>query len=502
MNYSEKKSLIISFALFFLVIIISFLNYISISQTSYSEMVSIGLYGLAFVGMFVIAIHSNVAICEVKNEMTRLKRMQDFDTLTGCPNGIKFSRDCQQTLKENQGHPYAMIIFDINKFKAINDLFGHQVGNEILTAIAHILKKHVRDDELFSRMATDNFSILMKYEGYRDFTLRIESLIHEINGYSNRFVVSISLGIYLIGDDDQELEVNTLSDRANMAKCSIKNNSQVSYAFYDEAMRQVMIVENGIENRMEAALKNDEFEVYLQPKYLFADEKIIGAEALVRWNDPVNGMLPPNDFIPLFERNGFVKKIDTYMFEEVCKLLDKWKTEMNQLTDMSISVNFSRLHLDNLLLPEELIEITSRYKIDPKMIEIELTEGTIFDNDVQMVDIMNHLKTFGFNISIDDFGRAYSSLNTLKNLPADILKLDKAFFTESADNLRGKKIITSMLNMAKDLDLITVAEGVETKEQVDFLKGLGCDIAQGFYYAKPMNVIDFEDFVNKKLKSA
>lgn len=502
MNYSEKKSLTISFALFFLVVLISFLNYLSISRTSYSDMISIGFYGLAFTGMFVITILSNTAVREVKNEINEIKKMQDFDALTGSPNGIKFSRDCDQTLKENRDHRYAISIFDINKFKAINDLFGRQVGNEILTAIAQILKKHIRDDELFSRMATDNFSILMKYETYREFTLRIENLIHEINGYSNQFVVSISLGIYLIGDDDRELDVNALSDRANMAKCSIKDNSQVSYAFYDEAMRQLMIIENSIENRMELALKNNEFEVYLQPKYLFSDEKIIGAEALVRWNDPVNGMLPPNDFIPLFERNGFVKKIDTYMFEEVCKLLDKWKNEMNQLADIIISVNFSRLHLDNLLLPEELSEITSRYQIDPKMIEIELTEGTIFDNDAQMIDIMNHLKDFGFNISIDDFGRAYSSLNTLKNLPADILKLDKAFFTESSDNQRGKKIITSMLNMAKDLDLITVAEGVETKEQVDFLKGLGCDIAQGFYYAKPMNVIEFEEFVNKKLKSA
>lgn len=499
-KYNEKKFLILSFALFFLVLVTALLSHVSFSLPSQGETLRLLFYGLGFSGIFIISVISNVTVGDLKKEINKLKRLQDFDFLTGGPNWIKFKRDCEKLFTTNQTQHYAMIIFDIDKFKAINDLYGHLSGNEILTAIAQILEKHLEANELFCRIATDNFSILMKYDAYGEFSQRLEKLIREINGYSQKFIISISMGIYLIEEDDRD--IHTLSDRANMAKHSIKDNSQVSYAFYDESMRQMMIVENEIENRMEMALHNREFEVYLQPKYLFSDEHIIGAEALVRWNDPERGMLPPNDFIPLFEKNGFVKKIDTYMFEEVCKLLEKWKNEMDQLTKMVISVNFSRLHLENTLLPEELLAITNRYQIDPKMIEIELTEGTIFDNDVQMVAIMNHLKASGFHISIDDFGRAYSSLNTLKNLPADILKLDKAFFSESEDNVRGKKIITSMLNMAKDLDLITVAEGVETQEQVDFLKEMGCDIAQGFFYARPMNVIEFEDFVNKKLKSA
>lgn len=457
------------------------------------------LYGLAFMALFMISLNSNLTIGSLKKEIQRLKQLQDFDFLTGCPNWVKFKKDCEIIMDSNQPQDYAMVIFDIDKFKAINDLYGHQTGNEILTAIAKILDKYLNEEELFARMATDNFCILMKYEGYGEFSQRLENLIRKINGYSQKYIVSISMGVYFISDTG--LDINTLSDRANMAKRSIKDNSQISYAFYEESMRAALILENEIENSMERALASGEFEVYLQPKYLFSDEQIIGAEALVRWNDPERGMLPPNEFIPLFEKNGFVKKIDTYMFEEVCKLLAKWEKEMDQLTNMIISVNFSRLHLENMLLPEELLTITNRYQVDPKMIEIELTESTIFNNDVQMVEIMNHLKDFGFHISIDDFGRAYSSLNTLKNLPADILKLDKAFFSESTDNARGEKIITSMLNMAKDLDLITVAEGVETREQVDFLKEKGCDIAQGFFYAKPMNIPEFEAFVNKKLKS-
>lgn len=499
-KYNEKKYLVISSALFFLVMISALVNIVSFSLPSQAETLRVAFYGLAFTGIFMISLISNMTVGVLKKDIAKLKQLQDFDFLTGCPNWIKFKKDCEKLFATCQTEDYAMIIFDVDKFKAINDLYGHQAGNEILNGIAQILEKYLEEDELFSRIATDNFSILMKYQAYREFSQRVEKLIREINGYSQKFIISISMGIYLIREDDRD--IHTLSDRANMAKRSIKDNSQVSYAFYDESMRQMMIIENEIENRMEMALRNREFEVYLQPKYLFSDEHIIGAEALVRWNDPERGMLPPNDFIPLFEKNGFVKKIDIYMFEEVCKLLQKWEKEMDQLTKMIISVNFSRLHLENILLPEELLAITSRYQIDPKMIEIELTEGTIFDNDDQMVTIMNHLKVSGFHISIDDFGRAYSSLNTLKNLPADILKLDKAFFSESEDNVRGKKIITSMLNMAKDLDLITVAEGVETQEQVDFLKEKGCDIAQGFFYAKPMNVIEFEKLVKQKLKSA
>lgn len=503
MNYNEKRSFVISIALFFLVLIVYYVNYISIFQTSYNIKLNAIFYTFSFIGIlgiFGIAIFSNLEVGKAKEEIVNLRTMQDIDSLTGCSNWIKFRVDSEMILKSNQINSYAMVVFDIDKFKAINDLYGFEVGNEILTAIAHILEKTIQNDELFSRTSTDNFNILMKYDGYGEFSDRIEKLVKKINRYSDHFIVNISLGIYII--EDENLAINILSDRANMAKRSIKNNSQVSYAFYTASMRYVMIRENDIENRMEAALINEEFEVYLQPKYLFSDEKIIGAEALVRWNDPKHGMIQPDDFIPLFEKNGFVKRIDTYMFEEVCKLLDKWKKEMNQFTDMVISVNFSRLHLNNLLLPGELKEITNRYQIDPQMIEIELTEGTIFENNSMMVVIMNQLKDFGFHISIDDFGSAYSSLNNLKNLPADILKLDKAFFSESTDDKRGKKIIASMLNMAKDLDLVTVAEGVETREQVDFLKDLGCDIAQGFYYAKPMNIIDFEDFVIKKLKSA
>ncbi|KNZ43014.1 hypothetical protein AKG39_04245 [Acetobacterium bakii] len=454
---------------------------------------------IPFMGMVIVTVLCIIAIYHEKKASDNLRIILSTDHLTGASNWSQFQKDCEEYLKKGDQKNYAMVTFDIDKFKAINDLYSHEVGNEILTAIAKSLAAFIGEEETFSRTSTDNFNILLKCHSQDELIRRIEDLIEEIKNNAHVYAINISVGICLI--KDKTLDINILSDRANMARRSIKNNCEKEYTFYTDSMRHNMLKEKGMENRMTAALGNREFEMYLQPKYLFSDDKIIGAEALVRWNCPGIGIIPPSDFIPLFEKNGFVKQIDTYMFEEACKLLEKWKNESVDFLHLTISVNFSRLHLNNLFLSKELSEIAERYHIDPKLIEIELTENTIFDNENQMVTIMNDLKESGFQISIDDFGRAYSSLNTLKNLPADILKLDKEFFEgTSATNLRGKKIIMSILKMARDLDLVTVAEGVETLEQVDFLKEMGCDIAQGFYYARPMQVADFEAFITNKLQ--
>lgn len=495
MKFIEKKSLIfVALLCLFIISSFWFIDY-SLLATTNVDWINEELIQIAFISMLFITIICIISLGTEKKVSKRLRKVIFTDHLTGASNWLQFKIDCESYLTRNHQKEYAMVNFDIDKFKAINDLYSHRIGNEILKAIAETLEKFIGADETFSRTANDNFSILMIHSSQESLIQRIDDLIEEINKVTSKYIVNISFGIYLI--TDSSLGINVLSDRANMARRSIKNNSEKKINFYTESMRHTMIKEKGLENRMAAALNNNEFEMYLQPKYLFSNEKIIGAEALVRWNSPEEGIIAPNDFIPIFEKNGFVKKIDAYIFEEACKLLKKWQEGPTNFTQMTISVNFSRLHLNNLTLSDELIKIAKRYHIDPKLIEIELTESKIFDNTEQMVLIMNDLKESGFQISIDDFGRAYSSLNTLKDLPADILKLDKEFFDGSKNNHRGKKIIISILKMARDLDLITVAEGVETIEQVDFLKEMGCDIAQGFYYARPMQVNDFEAFVNR-----
>ena len=253
---------------------------------------------------------------------------------------------------------------------------------------------------------------------------------------------------------------------------------------------------------MERAFQENEFIVYYQPKFLFNSEKIIGAEALVRWNHKKKGLLAPSYFIPMFEKNGFIEKIDRLVFENVCQFLDKWnksqadKTEKQPLT---ISCNLSRVQLYNPDIAKTYKEIASKYEIAPSKIEIELTESFMMDNKERLLKAMNEIRNAGFSISVDDFGSGFSSLSLLKDIPATVIKLDKEFLN-SQDTKKEHIIINSVINMAKNLNMETVAEGVEDKKQSDLLKNMGCDIVQGYFYAKPMTESDFTEKLNSSLK--
>ncbi|WP_236879340.1 putative bifunctional diguanylate cyclase/phosphodiesterase [Clostridioides difficile] len=248
---------------------------------------------------------------------------------------------------------------------------------------------------------------------------------------------------------------------------------------------------------MNKALEKGEFIVYYQPKYSLGDvNEIEGAEALIRWNSPEFGFISPIDFIPLFEKNGFIVNIDMFVFEEVCKTLNKWINK--GYTPVPISVNMSRVHLyrDNFI--ENITDLISKYNISPEFIELELTESVVFDNLNILIDIMKKIKEIGFLISMDDFGSGYSSLNLLKDLSFDILKLDRGFLIETTDTKRGKIIISKIVEMAKAIDIKVICEGVETYEQVEFLKEIGCDKVQGYLFAKPMVLDEFEKHLNFK----
>jgi len=240
---------------------------------------------------------------------------------------------------------------------------------------------------------------------------------------------------------------------------------------------------------MNQALENGDFKVFLQPKYDFKTEKAVGAEALVRWQHPKKGMIKPDSFIPIFEKNGFVTKIDLFVFEEICKMQKAWAAEGRE--PMIISINQSRLHLRNPAYVATLKSIIERYDVNPGMIELELTESAFFCNMNIVFDVTRRLHKIGFRLSIDDFGSGYSSLNILKDIFIDVIKLDREFLKESSDATRGIKVIKSIIAMAIDLGIETVAEGVETREQVELLREMGCNLAQGFYYAKPMAIPQF-----------
>lgn len=247
--------------------------------------------------------------------------------------------------------------------------------------------------------------------------------------------------------------------------------------------------EKNIEDNMEHALENNEFIVYFQPKVELKTNKIAGAEALVRWQNSKKELIPPNEFIPIFEKNGFITKLDIYVFEEVCKTIRKWLNE--GINPIPVSVNLSRMHLQNPNFLKKYKEIQEKYEVPADLLEIELTETLVFENFEQLKKVIDDIHQMGFSCSIDDFGSGYSSLNLLKEIPVDILKLDRIFFSKKNDK-RGNSVIESIISLAKKLNMTTISEGVETISQVEFLRKADCDLVQGYVYSKPLAKDDFE----------
>lgn len=425
-----------------------------------------------------------------RNYRLKIIRLAYRDPLTGLRNFTKFKMDCERLMRSRENSLFSVFYLDIRNFKMVNDLFGYKAGDSVLQALANTLTTEAGSDSIVGRMSADKFVLLCPYES-RDWLLEFSTrLLTAANNCSpiteehNR--IEVYAGICCVEDCDAKADINALLDRANIAQRSVKYEPKEKYCFYSEVMRSKLLKEQEIELRMESALESGEFVVYIQPKYAASDGIMAGGEALVRWISPSGGMLPPNDFIPLFEKNRFIVRLDRYIFTQVCKLLRKWIDE--GLNPLPISVNVSRVLLykpDFLATYREIKEI---HQIPDGMLELEFTEGLLIEDLSVLQDLTQKLKAAGFLCSIDDFGAGYSSLNVLKDLPVDVLKLDGLFFREGGNPDRDHIVIKNIVNMAKELQIKTVSEGVERWDQVDFLRQIGCDLIQGYIYAKPMPV--------------
>jgi len=328
----------------------------------------------------------------------------------------------------------------------------------------------------------------MTYHDDADLIDRIKRIIQALEYEFTDFIPVLSFGIYRISNNNL-ISVRKMGDHADIARQTIKYSEQSSYAFFSETMLELLREEKQIENEMQAALETNEFAVFFQPKFTLTNApKLIGAEALVRWvkSDTV---IPPVKFIPLFEKNRFIVKLDYYVMDQVCKKLKLW-LHMG-IDNLLVSVNMSRVHLSDPNFPEKLYQICKNNEIPTSLIEIEITESAAYESLDSLVEIFKKLKNYGFHISIDDFGSGYSSLNMLKDLPVDVLKIDREFLTES-NNVRANEIIGYVIKMAQSLGMETICEGIETDDQVDLLRNLGCDMAQGFFFSKPMSSEQFE----------
>ncbi|HBG2459880.1 TPA: bifunctional diguanylate cyclase/phosphodiesterase, partial [Clostridioides difficile] len=427
-----------------------------------------------------------------------LRKIAYTDPLTGADSIDKFKINSNKLFAKNNPEEYALFYIDVDKFKYINDMFGYDMGNDTLIHISNTIASELKEDEIFARVSADHFVLLIKYKTDDDIKTRLNNIYNKVqilsNPKINYYKLILDCGIYKISKSDND--INTIMDRANTARKTIKGGHKNSFAFYDKEMHKKILKEKEIENSMVDALNNGEFIVYFQPKYSLSDYQIIGAEALVRWDNPQKGLIPPIEFIPVFERNGFIVNIDFYVFEEVCKKIREWMDEGQKV--VPISVNLSRMHFVNSNFIEKFKLIVDKYKIPTRLIELELTETAVLDNIEGLLDTMNNLKEKGFVISMDDFGTGYSSLNLLKELPVDILKLDRAFFTEKDESNNEKIVISNVIKMAKELKMKVISEGVETISQVEFLKQIGCDMVQGYLFSKPMPVKEFEKIAFKK----
>ena len=414
-----------------------------------------------------------------------------LDPVTGGDNWYRFRMNANKILSSKQftKKSYALINFDINRFKIINDAYGYQKGDEVLKDIYNVIKRWSHYGEPFTRYAADQFYILMSFSDQEDLTQRITDLDERIRQLRYTKAARIFYGVYYVTETTDS--VDRMGEFAQVAKNNIKGSSEGTISFFDDAARGRLLEEEEIEKSMNEALKNDEFQVYLQPKYMAKEEVISGAEALVRWQSS-NGMpFSPGDFIPLFEKNGFITELDYYMLRKVCQLIRGWLDK--GYNPLPISVNISRLHFANAHLAEIITDIVDSYEVPRNLIELELTESAFLQNKQMLIDTVVRLREYGFLVSMDDFGAGYSSLNSLKDLPLDTVKLDGELFRLTDEVERGLCVIRNTITMAKDLHMKVVAECIETREQVEFLCTVGCDVIQGYYFAKPMPAGEFEE---------
>lgn len=421
-------------------------------------------------------------------------RFLEYDFLTGIYGQQKFYQVTRELLDQRAGANFAFIHFDIDRFRIINTLYGSKEGDRLIHFVAGAIRKVMTayGRGTYGRLGGDVFGMCVPYEDGAAIYHILEGIRAEIRKHSVHYYLETCAGIYLV--DDPDMEVAAMHDNAEIAAAQCKGQYMVHDVLYTEEIGQKVLREQHIIDEMDAALAEQQFIVYFQPKYQLKKMAPYGAEALVRWKKPSGEIVLPNEFIPIFERNGFITKLDYYVWEKVCQFID---SELSQGRNPApISVNVSRVNLYNPDFMDSLIDLIHRYHIPPHYLNLELTES-VFSEDAELIQrAVNYLHDAGFTILMDDFGSGYSSLNILKDVDLDVLKIDMKFFSKGNTAEKGAKIIEAVIRMAESLDMMVIAEGVEEKHQVDFLNDLGCDYIQGYYFGRPMSQDQYEKLTN------
>ena len=431
------------------------------------------------------------------NASQMFERLAYADSVTGGSNLNWFKERASHMVHEEDAERYLVERFDIANFRYVNEAYGHLRADQLLKIIYEEAVKVFEGKEMCVRMDSDQFVVFALNDA--GFYIRQEEMVNSINirakNIGIKYPIRLKCGIYQIRAADRD--INVLIDKANVARKILTGEEKELVVVYNDKMLIDMRKIDKIESEMEAALRNGEFHVFIQPKWDLGRNEVCGGEALVRWVKENHTIINPNVFIPVFEKNGFVEQLDFYMLEAVCKRIRKLLDEGRKV--YPISVNQSRFLLHNPEYINNVERIMRRYNIPKGCIELELTETVFISERDKMIHILEELKNREIMISMDDFGSGFSSLNMLKDVPFDVLKIDREFFSEAVTSKSSTWILEKIVEMAEGLGIMVLCEGVETKEHVDILRSIGCRYAQGFYFSMPMDIEEFvERYVGKK----
>lgn len=465
-------------------------------ETTLSEFISqnpVSTFSALMLVFLTVTLLMGINLAIKSNSNKRIQMLLHRDMLTGLPNLYKFRLDCARLLGNTGKKAYVLLFGDICQFKAINDQFGFSSGDNLLRAYGDILRSNVGEGELCARASADMYSLFLHYEGWEVLLARLRHMDESLDIWRQKeempYKVKTVYGAYIVSGTEGR-DVQLMLDLANYARREAKRNGSTRLMLYDEHMRQEALLHQELNGRLETALKEGELVPWYQIKVDMRTGAIIGSEALVRWNHPTRGLLMPNSFIPLFERNGLIMDIDMHMFTQVCKAMHSWR--LRNLPLYTVSCNFSRVHFDRPEFPRQLAEIADRYAIPHELLEVEITESAIMKNPEAAWLRLIQLKQFGFKTAIDDFGAGYSSLGLVQMLNADVIKIDRSFVLRDLPGQRAQTVLGNIIRMALELEMSVICEGIETAEQAAILMRLGCFKAQGYYYARPEPEHEFE----------
>lgn len=416
-----------------------------------------------------------------RNPLTQLHNLRSFFYLG------------DEIIRQNPGQQYAVITMDIAQFKAVNEFCGRDAGDALLLTIAHALQRleQERPQTIAAHARADVFALMTVYREEQELVDIVLQLKAAVDEFPIDCKVLPAFGIAASGGETPA--VSYLKDCATMAMNTIKGKFYASYAFFDQKMRRQQMLEKKIENNIVAALKNEEFALYIQPKVDMITGQIIGGEALVRWIDPKQGVIPPGEFLPVLEKNGFVINLDSYMWEQVFQMQSRLLTAGRRT--VPISINVSRVHAYDKSFCRTLCRLSVQYQVQASYVPLELTESAFLGDEQQMYNRMKFLQGKGFQISMDDFGTGYSTMNMLKNQPMDEIKVDQAFIRDLESNGKSRIVIRYTIGMLQELGTDIIVEGVETEGQKEFLLDCGCRKAQGYLFYRPMPWQEFVELL-------